>query len=98
LEAAYIIPQNHDVANGILLRSDIHTLFDLNLIAIDPDEKIHVHPGLSPTSFYLEYDKKHVQPRHNSFSPSKQALKQRYDEWMNVWVTQIFDLGDLFRM
>lgn len=41
LEAAHIAPYkgeqwNHP-ANGILLRADIHTLFDLNLITIDPE-------------------------------------------------------------
>ncbi len=41
LEAAHIIPYagegtNH-VQNGLLLRSDIHTLFDLGELGIDPD-------------------------------------------------------------
>jgi hypothetical protein len=39
LEAAYIIPYRgeytHDLSNGLLLRSDLHTLFDLGKIAID---------------------------------------------------------------
>jgi hypothetical protein len=39
LEAAHIIPYKGDhtntLANGLLLRADIHTLFDLGLIAID---------------------------------------------------------------
>lgn len=41
IEAAHIVPfkdeKRHAVANGILLRSDLHTLFDLNLIGINPD-------------------------------------------------------------
>ena len=40
LEAAHIIPYSGDpsdhVCNGLLLRSDIHMLFDAHLIAIDP--------------------------------------------------------------
>lgn len=41
LEAAHVVPYlgdhtNH-VQNGMLLRADIHTLFDLGLIAIEPD-------------------------------------------------------------
>ncbi len=39
LEATYIIPYRgdytHDPSNGILLRADLHTLFDLGKIAID---------------------------------------------------------------
>jgi hypothetical protein len=41
LEAAHIHPymgdQTNDVRNGLLLRADVHTLFDLGLVAIDPD-------------------------------------------------------------
>lgn len=40
LEAAHIIPYNGDetnaIYNGLLLRSDIHTLFDLSLVKINP--------------------------------------------------------------
>ncbi|MBE9202562.1 HNH endonuclease [Synechocystis salina LEGE 06099] len=41
IDAAHIIPylgiQGNQIENGLLLRSDIHNLFDLGLIAIDPD-------------------------------------------------------------
>lgn len=40
LEAAHIVPymgeEYNDAGNGLLLRTDIHTLFDLNLIRIEP--------------------------------------------------------------
>ena len=40
LEAAHVVPVSqggeYDPKNGILLRRDIHRLFDLNLVAIDP--------------------------------------------------------------
>jgi putative restriction endonuclease len=40
LEAAHITPyagsQDNHVSNGLLLRADLHTLFDCGLIAIDP--------------------------------------------------------------
>jgi HNH endonuclease len=43
LEAAHIHPYAvggpHAVANGILLRSDLHRLFDLGYLTIDPDER-----------------------------------------------------------
>ena len=39
LEAAHIVPyrgpETNHVTNGILLRSDLHTLFDLGMVAID---------------------------------------------------------------
>lgn len=41
LEAAHVYPYKNEatnsVTNGLLLRGDVHTLFDLHLIAIDPD-------------------------------------------------------------
>lgn len=46
LEAAHVIPVSeggsYALDNGILLRSDIHRLFDLDLVAIDP-EYLEVH-------------------------------------------------------
>jgi putative restriction endonuclease len=43
LEAAHIVPYRGPVtnhpSNGILLRADMHTLFDLNLIAVDYDSR-----------------------------------------------------------
>jgi len=46
LEAAHIRPYSeegpHEVKNGILLRSDMHTLFDRGLIGVSPDYKILV--------------------------------------------------------
>ncbi len=43
LEAAHILPYAsggpHAVSNGILLRSDLHRLFDLGYVAIDPDDR-----------------------------------------------------------
>ena len=44
LEAAHVVPvaENGDYAleNGILLRRDIHRLFDLNLVAVDPESMV----------------------------------------------------------
>ncbi|WP_394678494.1 HNH endonuclease [uncultured Sphingobacterium sp.] len=59
LEAAHIRPyrvknDNHP-SNGLLLRADIHTLFDLNLIAIDPNTMtVHFHPKVKDE--YSQFD------------------------------------------
>jgi hypothetical protein len=56
LDAAHIVPYaemgENSVANGLLLRSDIHVLFDLNLLAIDAAYKLVVSPHLSAHSDY----------------------------------------------
>ncbi|QRK14191.1 HNH endonuclease [Archangium violaceum] len=52
LEAAHISPyrgekDNHP-SNGLLLRADIHTLFDLDLLGINPETlQVSLHPRLS---------------------------------------------------
>jgi hypothetical protein len=48
VEAAHIAPYrgiaDNAVVNGLLLRSDLHTLFDLDLLGIDPVSlKVHLH-------------------------------------------------------
>jgi putative restriction endonuclease len=43
LQAAHIRPYStggeHALSNGLLLRSDVHTLFDLGYMTVDPDER-----------------------------------------------------------
>lgn len=62
LEAAHINPhseeENYEVENGLLMRSDIHTLFDLNLLAIDESGRIFVSELVqdeSYRSYHLKY-------------------------------------------
>lgn len=71
LEAAHIHPykgeQTHAVSNGLLLRADLHTLFDLYLVAIDPVTlRIHLAPELMQSDYAL-YD---TQPLHTPSRPS----------------------------
>jgi HNH endonuclease len=52
LEAAHIRPYRGDldnhVENGLLLRADLHTLFDLDLIGIEPFTlTVHLNPEVS---------------------------------------------------
>lgn len=46
LEAAHIRPYSengpHQLSNGLLLRSDLHTLFDLGYVTVDPDKRCTV--------------------------------------------------------
>ncbi|MBD2425009.1 HNH endonuclease [Phormidium sp. FACHB-1136] len=64
LEAAHIHPYaengtNH-ISNGLLLRADFHTLFDLYLLAIDADLVIHIHPSLRDYIQYMELEGKYL--------------------------------------
>lgn len=55
LEAAHISPYRGDATNdprnGLLLRADIHTLFDLNLLTVLPDLTVRVAPELRSTHY-----------------------------------------------
>lgn len=84
LEAAHIIPYkgentNH-VQNGILFRSDIHTLFDLGFLGINPTTlKTVVHDSLSD-SIYGQYIGKQIfLPVNKSERPSEKALEYHFD-------------------
>ncbi|MGP0064946.1 MAG: HNH endonuclease, partial [Isosphaeraceae bacterium] len=90
LEAAHIVPYqgpatNH-VRNGLLLRTDLHTLFDLGLITIDAATMtIIVDPALAG-SIYAEFDGRTIRrPRDPNDRPAEGFLeyhRQRSNEAM----------------
>jgi hypothetical protein len=80
LEAAHIVPyRGHDdnhVENGLILRSDIHTLFDLNLLGIEPETlKIELHPSVATEYADIENTQLRCSPSNR---PSRAALQERY--------------------
>ncbi len=88
LEAAHIIPYRGEATNhptnGMLLRADVHLLFDLGLIAVDTTTMtVLVSPKLCGTS-YMDLAAKQVRmPLHAGFAPSKEALNQ-HREWSGL--------------
>lgn len=80
VEAAHIKPyrgeQDNDPANGLLLRADLHTLFDLNLLGIEPDTlTVRVHPSAQEEG-YAEFDG--IELRCSGVRPSGAALALRW--------------------
>lgn len=57
LEAAHIVPHregtNYSVDNGILMRADLHTLFDLHLLSVSASGVISVDPVLLGTEYEI---------------------------------------------
>ena len=81
LEAVHILPyrgpQTNHPANGLLLRADIHILFDLGLIAVDTNTMtVVIASGLVGTSYVELASTKLRLPKARTFSPSKEALDQ----------------------
>jgi hypothetical protein len=84
LEAAHIEPysktKNNDPKNGILLRADIHTLFDCDLIGIDPDTmKVCVSPNL--VDYHKDFNDKFLQLPEHLHLDIIEALRIRYKEY-----------------
>lgn len=82
LEAAHISPyrgaHSNTVTNGLLLRSDIHTLFDAKHLAITPQLRIEVDPALEETPYWGFRGRDIRLPSKNSQFPDSNALQQHY--------------------
>lgn len=87
LEAAHINPyrgnQDNHTSNGLLLRADIHTLFDLNLLGINPENfKVVIADKLKGTEYEqyhnmtLNFGKKNI---------SLEALKIRFKKLIKYY-------------
>ena len=84
LEAAHIIPfrgehTNH-VTNGLLLRSDLHALFDLHLLQIDPEtQSIIIDDRLKSSPYGEMHGTKLRVPADSSQRPSAECLRKRME-------------------
>lgn len=74
LEAAHIIPYRHEsinaISNGLLLRADIHTLFDLHLIGVDQTPR---RITLAPSLRESVYSEIHGSPLATTCIPAPEA-------------------------
>jgi hypothetical protein len=86
LEAAHIVPvrdreatTNHP-SNGLLLRADLHTLFDLGLVAVEPDRLTVELAGPLRQSTYGRFAGAALRrPVHAPFQPDREALGAHRD-------------------
>lgn len=90
LEAAHVMPyqggQTHDVANGLLLRSDLHTLFDKHLLTVTPSYEVRVSPSLRGS----EYEALSGQSARQPVAASERVAES-YLEWHNSECKAWFD-------
>ena len=86
LQAAHIASYNgtksNHVCNGLPLRADIHTLFDLGLLRIDPDGRTI---SLASSLAGSEYEKYHgltiADPAKPAHRPSSATLRKKLDSF-----------------
>jgi hypothetical protein len=86
LEAAHIQPYrgpaSNVVSNGLPLRSDIHTLYDLHLLAIDPNTReVAPSPRLYGTQYAPLAGVRLLDPGRDAHRPNRRVLQSRWDEF-----------------
>jgi len=88
LEAAHIKPYSHegphDVANGLLLRSDVHRLFEIGYVTVTPDLRLEVSGRLredysNGKSYYPLHGKMIARPLDTRCTPSSEFLRWHND-------------------
>lgn len=90
LDAAYIFRYvgdgTHTINNGILLRSDIHTLYDLGLIAVDPFSlKVVTAPALKNTDYGYLAEVRLRLPIKTEHRPNRAALEMHLKWAEGTW-------------
>lgn len=83
LEAAhvtpYLGPDTNSITNGLLLRADLHTLWDLGLLAVDPETyTVWVNPEVNDPTYRVLSGAPLTQPSHDAQRPSPAALQQQW--------------------
>ena len=86
LEAAHIRPHaeepDYRTSNGLLLRADLHTLFDLHLLSVNPQTgKISVAPELSET-YRVFHNERISLPAEPDGAPDPVGLMQHFQSWL----------------
>lgn len=87
LQAAHIGqyrgPKTQMVTNGILLRSDLHLLFDAHLLSVEPDSKRIRLSRLLDKTEYIDFNKKQLHmPVYREAYPNEKQLERHFDQFM----------------
>lgn len=84
LEAAHIRPFSAggtpSISNGLLLRSDVHTLFDLGLVNITGDLVVEVSSKLAGTEYESLNGTEITIPSVAAWKPDRLAIAERYGQ------------------
>lgn len=88
LEAAHIKPylgsHTNDVTNGLLLRADLHKLFDLHMFRIDPQTRtVHLCDALKASEYGCYEGRRLRAPRSKDNAPAEASL--RHHEERCAW-------------
>lgn len=87
LDAAHIMPylgrHTNKINNGILIRTDLHNLFDFNLISIEPSSwRIEIHPSIVSDYYRALHGLTITLPKKIQDWPSKEFIEARRVSYM----------------
>jgi hypothetical protein len=87
LEAAHIVPHaegtDYRVSNGLLLRADIHTLYDLHVLSVDERFKVHLSKRLAFSDYRLLHGATlKTLPSTTAQQPSTHGLRMRHERFL----------------
>ena len=89
LEAAHISPYDGPASNtsdnGILLKSDIHKLFDRGLLVIQSDYTTLIAPTLRNGQYAIHEGQRILLPEKRGFHPSTRLLENHMELAMETW-------------
>ena len=96
LEAAHIIPylgeHTDKISNGLLLRADLHTLFDCGLLAIDPETKqVLLAPPIKDSEYQDWCGRRIHMPKNKDSQPNKKALRKHLEDCRSAWEKGVID-------
>ena len=81
LEAVHIVPHSesgvNELENGLLMRADVHHLFDDELLFIDPDSKRIKMDGSLKNTSYWQYHGREIRKRVDGTQITNKYLKER---------------------
>jgi putative restriction endonuclease len=106
LEAAHLRPyrgpESNTVPNGLLLRSDVHTLFDLRLLVIDPaTREVVVSKLLAGTQYESLSGRQLGAPAEDWLRPSQEVARRSWGEAggtiRNPRISGSYESGQLMR-
>ena len=89
LDAAHIRPYSkggpHSLSNGLVLRTDIHRLYDLGYVGVDPRGRFQVSSRLrgdweNGKVYYENQGRELVLPKRDAWRPDAKALEWHMDE------------------
>lgn len=86
LEGAHINPysvlRDYSKWNGLLLRADIHKLFDAYLLSLDADGFVHVHSDVKDTLYTTLNGKRVTFPKKKWLPKLTDTLAERHEEYL----------------